>query len=668
VFNLSSESLLTAFRKISQEEFSRSAEAPSPSSGRKVFFVNYRFLSCGHVFRDGLAHAADRLGLRWKAAMWDKPGIQEEIDEFEPDLLFVVHGRKFSSGRRLRLPCRKSAVWLLDEPYEVDDTSKFSSLFDTPFVNDPSTLHRHCNARYLPVGYDPDLHFYCAGEERPHAVGFVGGFNPVREQALSRLARRHLLSYTVGGPWREQALLKFCQSANIPAEQTAELYRRTRIVLNVFRKAHHYHSAGILPVSMNPRIYEALQCGALVISEHRPEMDSACPELPTFRSMEEMEFQIERFLGDADLFARVRKACIRRLAGHTYAQRLRSVLEATLDQEIAAAHSSSCLAVEAASRQNAGNRGPEMKVEAVIDKTARGPRPYSQLPPDIAMDWEPNGDVVEVQSDRSLRLSKVADDGPGTELGIVGKLRHENVILEFELMLERSSRFIAKIHQADAHNQLSNSYHLVCSGSRTYLARHDHVLSKLILPLGSWIPISFSCCDGSVIVRRSGAEVARASDRTLTAGYCFLGIKGGSAGVRNLRVRAPMNVGSRRTAAPHHAAQNEVGQPKVSIITTVYDRIDCLKQCLRSVQALEFRNYEHIIVADAPPAAVLEQIKGLVAEFSMGSTAPTFISLKERTNDWASRRLLLASGWRPASMSAFSRTTMDTCLGISTSW
>ena len=39
---------------------------------------------------------------------------------------------------------------------------------------------------------------------------------------------------------------------------------------------------------MNPRIYEALACGALVISEARPEIGQLMPELPVFDTSEEL--------------------------------------------------------------------------------------------------------------------------------------------------------------------------------------------------------------------------------------------------------------------------------------------------------------------------------------------------------------------------------------------
>ena len=80
------------------------------------------------------------------------------MNNFRPDLLFVVHGRKFIQRWGNKFSRYNSAVWLLDEPYEVDDTSKWSHYFNYVFVNDPNTLEQHKNAHYLPVGYDPILY------------------------------------------------------------------------------------------------------------------------------------------------------------------------------------------------------------------------------------------------------------------------------------------------------------------------------------------------------------------------------------------------------------------------------------------------------------------------------------------------------------------------------
>ncbi|MFZ0304742.1 MAG: glycosyltransferase [Terracidiphilus sp.] len=648
VFNLSPESLLTAFPKIMQEEFLRPAAGQQKHRGRKVFFVNYQFLSCGSVFSDGLSHAANQLGLEWKGALWDKPDLGKEIDEFAPDLVFVVHGRKFSARHSDSIKHRKSAVWLLDEPYEVDDTSRFSGHFDTTFVNDPSTIARHRDAHYLPVCYDPGAHFYRPGEERPLGVGFIGGFNGAREEALTRLAKRNLLSYVVGGPWRDRALLQRCTSKNIPATETARLYRQTRIVINVFRKTHHYNAAKIEAISLNPRVYEALQCGALVISEHRAEIDTLCPELPTFRSMEELEQQVERYLADEVLLARTRKECIRRLASHTYAERLETVLEATLgeQEELAVSRATARTVPEKAENQS----GVIVNVKAAVEEAGFGSRGSEELPPEVAMDWERHGHAITAQADGSLLFANAGEDGPGSELGLVSREKREEIHLEFEVRLERSSRFIAKIHLADARDQSSNSYHLMCSGGRAYLARHSHVLARIMLPVEAWIPLSFSYLDGTVVVRRSGAEVARVLDGTLSSGYCFLGVKSGTAQVRNVYVKVPIGRELRR-AVPKPVVRfsgGDGGAPTVSIITTVYDRVECLERCLRSVRALEFQDYEHIVVADLPPDPVLERIRKVIAGSGNGAKRTIFACLEKRMNNWgiapAARGLEMARG------------------------
>jgi glycosyltransferase involved in cell wall biosynthesis/SAM-dependent methyltransferase len=306
----------------------RSDPVPPP----RVFFVHYRFLSCGDVFRTGLENAARDLGLEWAGADCDEPGLPALVERFRPDLLFVVHGRTFRDrwGRRITAPHR--AVWLLDEPYEVDDTEVTSRFFDTVFVNDASTLGRHRNASYLPVAWDPHVHRPGQEDDRPHAVGFIGGGNRTREAMLLRLAREGLLSYLVGGSWRARELRALCLGANVPASRTAELYRETRLVINVFRDRHHFNRHAVPATSLNPRVYEALGCGALVVSEERPEVSTAFPELPTFRTADELAETVRALLADAPRRAALLASCRARLSPHTYAERLRAVLAAALPE------------------------------------------------------------------------------------------------------------------------------------------------------------------------------------------------------------------------------------------------------------------------------------------------------------------------------------------------
>ena len=292
------------------------------SSKPRVFGVDYPFLSCGPVFTDGFAAAAADLELTYAHARWDAPHLLDQIQQFAPDLLFVVHGRRFSQQNR-SLP--RSAVWLLDEPYEVDDTASWSAKFDHVFISDPATLHRHPGSMYLPVCYDPHIH-HPGDLPRRHAVGFIGGANPTRDRYLGRLARAGLLTYVVGGAWGDADVNRLTLSGNIQPRQTAALYQQTQIVLNVFREVHHFNREHIPATSLNPRVYEALACGALVVSEWRPEIDRVVPELPTFRNEEECVMLIDHMLQHPDEAEAIRVTCAARLADATYANRLQTVL------------------------------------------------------------------------------------------------------------------------------------------------------------------------------------------------------------------------------------------------------------------------------------------------------------------------------------------------------
>jgi glycosyltransferase involved in cell wall biosynthesis len=75
-----------------------------------------------------------------------------------------------------------------------------------------------------------------------------------------------------------------------------------------------------------------------------------------------------------------------------------------------------------------------------------------------------------------------------------------------------------------------------------------------------------------------------------------------------------------------------VPAPRLSIVTTVYDRPECLRRCIASVRRLAFRDFEHLIVADHPAPALFEQIRSIVADTADARLA--LFDLKRRSNNW----------------------------------
>ena len=605
------------------------AATPPAPAAPKVFFVNYRFLSCGEVFATGLANAARQLGLPHAAAHWDDPALPAKLQAFQPDLLLAVHGRRFAPlWRRLRasLPGTRSAVWLVDEPYEVDDTARWSSAFDAVGLNDPATLARHAHAFALPVCHDPASHFDPGGPRR-WQVGFIGGHNTQRERLLLALAEAGQLSYVVGGPWRSALLQALSLGPNVPAERTAELYQQTQIVINVFRETHHFNAQRTPATTMNPRIHEALACGALVLSEPRDEITQRLPWLPTFNTPGELLAQVAHFLAQPGDRRALQVQCATQLRAEHYAQRLHSVIE----QFWPSATQTPC------------QPAPRPMPMTARHSTTPGPlaqpaahqapaRPLAVLPFDA--DWDDLGGVASALPDGGWRIQPGAARGPAVERGLVGRQMQQQVALDFEVNLRPGARLLAKLHQQDRLDQASNSYHLMADGHGAYLARHHQVLRPLSLPAGQWLRLRLAWADGVLSLHQDGQLAHKVRDPLLRQGYLFLGAMGGEIWLRRVSVTSTASQAEGRdsddgvvTLQPVQAAP-----PRVSIVTTVYDRLDCLRQCIASVARLRFSDWEHLIVSDAPPPEVVQGIAEIVR--SAADPRLAYLNLPRRHNNW----------------------------------
>jgi hypothetical protein len=271
--------------------------------------------------------------------------------------------------------------------------------------------------------------------------------------------------------------------------------------------------------------------------------------------------------------------------------------------------------------------------------------------------WKPAGEAVR-RMNGDLIFAKRVDEGPATEQGLATERAYRNVELAFDVKLERDACFIAKLRQASQLDQATNSYHLYCHPSYAYLARHSHVFQHVALKRDEWQQIKLRCFENRLELEIDGVLMVSVVDDYLDRGYCFVGCKNGTAVVRNLTVRElssatideqvpepappPNNLPPFRVLLETERQQT----PLVSIITTIYDRVNLLAGCLQSVRELVYRDFEHIIVSDHPPEDVVSRIKSLVSIEPTPSL--TYADLDARTNNWgigpASVGLQLARG------------------------
>jgi hypothetical protein len=229
----------------------------------------------------------------------------------------------------------------------------------------------------------------------------------------------------------------------------------------------------------------------------------------------------------------------------------------------------------------------------------------------------PEAPVETMPAQTVIELRAVRPPSPGSKAGLIGTKKLGDVRLSFEILAEPEA----------------------------ILARHNCVLGNFPLRTGVWESVAMVYQQGTLSLEFNGQVHTRIQDDHLPSGYCFLGIKAGTARVCNVKVSAPTPL-----IPPHDVLYDSRGavQPDVSIVTTVYNRVACLKRCIESVQALRFENYEHIIVADAPPASALRRIQALVKRFDDGRHRLRLVVLRSRANDWgispAAAGLSLASG------------------------
>lgn len=215
-------------------------------------------------------------------------GLPTLILEWEPDLTIFVTGR-FVEPALLDLirPYTTTCVLFTESPYEDDAQVAMASHVDMCVVNDPTNLGRFqavTDARYLHHAYDPARH-HPGGAKVGHDLVIVGtGFQDridwIETGAFDRFevglyGNWWLLAGTDRESWVRQADI----TAGCDNDKTADLYRRARAGLNIYRResARPELSAGY---AMGPREVEMSACGLWFATEPRGENREILPWLP----------------------------------------------------------------------------------------------------------------------------------------------------------------------------------------------------------------------------------------------------------------------------------------------------------------------------------------------------------------------------------------------------
>ncbi|QGY41191.1 glycosyltransferase [Pseudodesulfovibrio cashew] len=273
--------------------------------------------------------------------------VLAKVETFEPDLVISMAQAPLNQQalKRLRRDGVATAMWFVEDFRLFTYWKAFAPLYDVfaviqkqPFFNELEAIGQP-NALYLPLAAQPDFHKpleLSSVEKRKFgsAVSFMGAGYPNR-----RLAFRELINHDLkiwGTEWEGDHVLKpFIQmsGARVSPEDCVKIFNATRINLNLHSsvQAEELVTFGDF---INPRTFELAACGAFQLVDKRSLMPDAFrdDELATFSSMDELKEMIGYFLAHPDEAEAIAvRSRARVLADHTYAARMRTLLEFTAE-------------------------------------------------------------------------------------------------------------------------------------------------------------------------------------------------------------------------------------------------------------------------------------------------------------------------------------------------
>ncbi len=219
-------------------------------------------------------------------------------------------------------------ILFTESPYDQKHELDVAKLVDGCWTSERSSVEAfravNPHAGYLPHAWHPERHR--AGpqpddEEMPaHDVVFVGSGFQDRVEWLSAIDWTEI-DFGLYGAWDalgpRHRLRRFLRGGVIDNRQTAALYRRAKIGLNLYRTSEGWGKDApriAHAESLNPRAYELAQCGAFHLSTFRAEVPEVFGDrVPTFSTPFEASALIRAWLADPDGRSRVAQqlpACV----------------------------------------------------------------------------------------------------------------------------------------------------------------------------------------------------------------------------------------------------------------------------------------------------------------------------------------------------------------------
>jgi hypothetical protein len=272
-------------------------------------------------FAIGLGRALRRRGHRWRVDVlpdWDTP-VASGFD-------VAVHLRGLTAYEPA--PGQFNVLWLISHPDKLDPAE--AAAYDLVCVASEPFAQRLAARTSVPVrvldqATDPRMFFPDPRRELAHDLVFAGNSRGTRRKLLDDLLPTDRDLAIWGQGWEGTPAQRHLRGEHIPNHELRQVYSSAAIVL-----CDHWPDMRAAGFRAN-RIYDALACGALVVSDRVAGIDGSPlgEGVLTYEEPEELEALLERLLaeGPEARAGRVRGAHERVLAHETFDARARDLLE-----------------------------------------------------------------------------------------------------------------------------------------------------------------------------------------------------------------------------------------------------------------------------------------------------------------------------------------------------
>jgi spore maturation protein CgeB len=271
--------------------------------------------------------------------------------EIMPDLVLVLLGDTFpiNQVKAIRAKGIKTAVWLTDDPYYTDVTTKYTPYYQYVFTQELSCVSYYqslgcTQVHYLPLAVNANVFHYQrenADNSLPIDVCFMGaGWNnriALFDEIASYLSKKNTL--IIGSRWKLMKnyplLSNKIRIAFLSPHDSARLINQSKIVINNHRlhddtTLFNLNSNKLPALSINPRTFEIFGCGAFQLSDIRPELKryyDIGKEIETYTSASELVEKIDYYLShNEERNAIAQRGYMKTMKYHTYTKRLETLL------------------------------------------------------------------------------------------------------------------------------------------------------------------------------------------------------------------------------------------------------------------------------------------------------------------------------------------------------